>query len=200
MRIALPLLVLLLAVLPAAGLGVYGGANAYRLMGSDTAGLLADFERGYDWTGGIFQDLDFGDHVALRTAVQMTSRKSWQNTSSDVREDFALRSFDIPVDLLLRNSKRHGAFVSLGAALHIPQTATYCEATRDRDSSICVERDLLDEIVAREITFSLGAGFEFGSGFLWVRYNMGLENLYQDNDAGLDYTSEVLSAVIGMRF
>ena len=52
----------------------------------------------------------------------------------------------------------------------------------------------------REVTFSLGAGLEFGSGFLWLRYNMGLENIYRTNDAGLDYTSEVLSAVIGLRF
>ncbi len=200
MRIALPLLLALLLALPAAGLGVYGGANSYRLMGSDTQGLLADFERGYDWTGGIFQDLEFGEHVALRGAFQMTSRNSWQKGAGAVREDLNLRSYDLPLDLLLRNSRQRGAFVSLGVALHVPQKATFCEATLDRDTSICVEQDLLDEIVQREVTFSLGAGLEFGSGFLWLRYNMGLENIYRTNDAGLDYTSEVLSAVIGLRF
>ncbi|MBC8366655.1 hypothetical protein H8E52_04520 [bacterium] len=200
MRIALSLLLAILLALPAAGLGVYGGANSYRLMGSDTQGLLADFQRGYDWTGGVFQDLDFGEHVALRGAFQVTSRNSWQESAGAVREDLNLRSYDFPLDLLLRNSRRHGAFVSLGAALHVPQKATYCEATRDRDTSICVEQDLLDEIVQREVTFSLGAGLEFGSGFLWLRYNMGLENIFRRNDEGLDYTSEVLSAVIGLRF
>lgn len=200
LRIALPLLIILLASMPAAGFGVYGGANSFRLLGSDTEGTLANFERGFDWTGGIFQDLEFGDNVALRGALQMTSRMTWQNNGEDLREELVLRTFDIPIDLLLRNSRRHGAFVSLGAALHLPQKASFCEGTRGRDTSICVERDLLDDLTERELTFALGAGFEFGSGFLWLRYNMGLENLFRANDSGLDYTSEVLSAVVGLRF
>jgi len=200
MRIALPILLLLMTVLPAAGLGIYGGANSYRLLGSDTEGILPNFERGFDWTAGLFTDLDFGENVALRGAIQMTSRRTWQDTSEGIREDLALRSFDIPFDLLLRKAKHRGAFVSLGTALHLPQKASFCEATRGRETSVCVERDLLDELADREVTFSLGAGYEFGAGFLWLRYNMGLENIYKTNDAGLDYTSEVISAVIGLRF
>lgn len=200
LRIVLPILLLLLIVPPAAGLGLYGGAISYRLLGSDTDGALADFERGYDWTAGLFQDMDLGENVALRGALQMTSRKSWQNSSSELREELALRTFDIPIDLLLRRSRRHGAFVSLGAALHLPQKATFCEATRGRETSVCVERDLIGELADQEATFSLGAGFEFGTGFIWLRYNMGLENLYKTNDTGLDYTSEVISAVVGLRF
>jgi hypothetical protein len=194
------LIFLLAAALPAAGLGIYGGANAYRLQSADNSGELPDFSHDLDWMAGVYQDLDFGEHLALRGALQLSSRKSHLDQEGEAREELSLRTLAIPVDLLLRNGRNRGAFVSLGAALHWPREARLCESTRAADETVCVERDILGDLVAQEFTLALGAGFEFSSGFVWARYEMGLENLFNSAATGQDYTSEQISLMLGLRF
>ena len=198
-RLLLPLL-LLTAALPAAGLGIYGGADAYRLQSADKNGELPDFSHGIDWMAGLYQDLDFGEHLGLRAALQLSSRSSHLDGEGELRDEILMRTVAVPLDLLLRKGRNRGAFVSLGAALHWPQEASICESARVAEGTICVERDILEEIVAQEFTLALGAGFEFDNGFVWARYEMGLENLFDSAVSDQDYTSEQISLMVGLRF
>ena len=58
----------------------------------------------------------------------------------------------------------------------------------------------VEEIAAQEFTLALGAGFEFASGFIWARYEMGLENLFVNATSEQNYTSEQISLMVGLRF
>lgn len=193
-------LLLLAAALPAVGIGVYGGANAYRLQSADNSGELPNYSRDFDWMAGLYQDLDFGEHLALRGALQISSRKSYLQIKDNGRDEISISTLAVPLDLLLRKARNEGAFVSLGGAVHWPREALLCEASREGDGTVCVERDILGEIVPQEYTMALGAGFEFSSGFIWARYEMGLENLFNSGPNAPNYTSEQISLMVGLRF
>ena len=196
----LAIALLLSAALPAAGLGIYGGADAYRLQSADSTGELPNYSHDFDWMAGLYQDLDFGEHLALRGALQLSSRRSYLQIEGDGRDEIVLSTLAVPLDLLFRNARNRGAFVSLGGAVHWPREARLCVNTREGEGTVCVERDIMDEIVSQEFTLALGAGFEFGSGFVWARYEMGLENLFDSTVSTEDYTSEQISLLVGLRF
>lgn len=181
--------------------GIKGGAAGYQLT-SEFGDVSATSDRKIGVEAGIFGEFPINRLLSVQPEIVLVQKGGEENSQLSGASSLTLNYLDVPL-LLKINAPVEGSlqpFVFGG-----PYAGYLIEATSSADGDGENEdlTDLLNEI---HYGLKVGVGLNIGPMLLEVRYDMGLANLYKEDeeleglDADFEITTSGVVLSLGIRF
>lgn len=179
--------------------GIKGGAAAYKLT-SEFGDASATSDRKIAFEAGIFGEFPINKLISIQPEAVFVQKGGEETSQSFGNSSLTLNYVDVPL-LLKINAPVDGSlqpFIFGG-----PYAGYLIEATTDADGENQDLTDLLNEI---HYGLKVGVGINIGPVMLDARYDMGIANLYKEDEEleGLDSDFKITTAGVvlslGLRF
>jgi hypothetical protein len=195
--------ILLLSVTPLhaqdSSFGIKGGAAAYQIT-SEFGDASSTSDRKIGFEAGIFGDFPINRLLSIQPEAVFVQKGGEEASEQFGNSSITLNYIDVPL-LLKINAPVDGMlqpYIFGG-----PYAGYLIEATSEAEGESTDLSDFLNEI---HYGLKIGLGINIGSFLIDARYDMGLANLYKENEdlEGLDNNFEITSAgfvlSVGLRF
>lgn len=180
-------------------LGIKGGAAGYQLT-SEVGDISATSDRKIGFEAGIFGEFPINRLLSIQPEAVFVQKGGEETSQSLGNSSVTLNYVDVPL-LLKINAPVAGSlqpYIFGG-----PYAGYLIEATSDADGENEDVTELLNEI---HYGLKVGLGINIGSILLDARYDMGLANLYKENeelegvDSEFKITTTGVVISLGIRF
>jgi len=171
------------------------GLNLARVEGEGTD----DLSSRTGWLAGVALGLNLSPRFTIQPGVVYTFKGAKENDSQGVEQGtFTFKYIQIPVLAQIRfpGTSNFTPFITLGPALGIEAGCTLKEV--DGESSDCADEPDFPGLKSTDLTVIGGAGVDFGSVTLALRYDYGISGILDESDEDKAY-NRVLSVVAGFK-
>lgn len=158
--------------------GVKAGVNFANVSGDD----MDDMDSRIAPLFGGFANIGLTDKLAFQPELLYSMKGAKESGSMDGMDyDATVKLSYIDVPLMLKYNISGGLNIQAGPQLGLLMSADYeMEAGGESESM-----DIKDELKGMDLGFNLGAGYDFGSLGVDVRYNLGLSNIADSDDGDI---------------